>query len=206
MERHGICKNVGVCSRANKEQIITDDDAEFVCPECGEPLEPVKEDPKKPGGNGKKKPLLIGAAVIVLAAAGIGGGLLLSNGDSKSEKAEPEKVETNVADTVTTKVSEEPVKEEETDKKDAEETEVKADSKKSPEKGESKPAAKKTPKYSFATFDGTTMTFKQRHTIPGTSQVAEPGDKVTGVWENGEVNSVRWYHADGTASEVLTHE
>lgn len=206
MERHGICKNVGVCSRANKEQIITDDDAEFVCPECGEPLEPVKEDPKTPGGKGNKKPLLIGAAVIVLAAAGIGGGLLLSNGDSKSEKAEPEKVETNVADTVTTKVSEDPVKEEETEKKDAEKTEEKADSKKSPEKGESKPAAKKTPKYSFATFDGTTMTFKQRHTIPGTSQVAEPGDKVTGVWENGEVNSVRWYHADGTASEVLTHE
>lgn len=206
MERHGICKNVGVCSRANKEQIITDDDAEFVCPECGEPLEPVKEQPKTPGGSGKKKPLLIGAAVIVLAAAGIGGGLLLSNGDSKPEKVEPAKVETNVADTDTTKVSEEPVKEESAEKKEAEKTEEKADSKKATEKGESKPAAKKTPKYSFATFDGTTMTFKQRHTIPGTSQVAEPGDKVTGVWENGEVNSVRWYHADGTASEVLTHE
>lgn len=56
---------------------------------------------------------------------------------------------------------------------------------------------------SYATFDGTTMTFKKRHVIPGTDKVASPGDKVTGKWVNGEVNLVRWYH-DGT-SEPLTH-
>ena len=55
MERHGICRNVGVCSRANKEQIITDDDAEFVCPECGEPLQPVKPDVNNGKGGGKRK-------------------------------------------------------------------------------------------------------------------------------------------------------
>lgn len=56
---------------------------------------------------------------------------------------------------------------------------------------------------SYATFDGTTMTFKKRHVIPGTDKVANPGDRVTGKWVNGEVNLVRWYH-DGT-SEPLTH-
>jgi len=56
----------------------------------------------------------------------------------------------------------------------------------------------------YASFDGTTMTFKKRHVIPGTNQVANPGDKVTGKWVNGEVNLVRWYH-DGT-SETLTHK
>lgn len=59
---------------------------------------------------------------------------------------------------------------------------------------------------SYATFDGTTLTFKKAHLIPGTSQMAQPGDKVTGVWKDGEVNSVRWYHADGSPSEVLTHQ
>lgn len=56
----------------------------------------------------------------------------------------------------------------------------------------------------YATFDGTTMTFTKRHVIPGTNQTANPGDKVTGKWINGEVNLVRWYH-DGT-SEPLTHK
>lgn len=56
----------------------------------------------------------------------------------------------------------------------------------------------------YATFDGTTMTFTKRHIIPGTNQTANPGDKVTGKWVNGEVNLVRWYH-DGT-SETLTHK
>lgn len=58
----------------------------------------------------------------------------------------------------------------------------------------------------YATFDGTTLTFKKAHLIPGTSQMAQPGDRVTGVWKDGEVNSVRWYHADGSPSEVLTHQ
>lgn len=59
---------------------------------------------------------------------------------------------------------------------------------------------------SYATFDGTTLTFKKAHLIPGTSQMAQPGDRVTGVWKDCEVNSVRWYHADGSPSEVLTHQ
>lgn len=62
----------------------------------------------------------------------------------------------------------------------------------------------KKPWANYASFDGTTMTFKKRHVIPGTDQVANPGDKVTGKWVNGEVNLVRWYH-DGT-SETLTHK
>ena len=66
MERKGICKNVGVCSKANKVQIITDDDADFVCLECGEELQPYVED-KVPEKGKSKTPILIGVAVIVLA-------------------------------------------------------------------------------------------------------------------------------------------
>ena len=59
---------------------------------------------------------------------------------------------------------------------------------------------------SYATFDGRTLKFKVAHVIPGTSRVAQPGDEVTGVWKDNEVNSVRWYHADGTPSEPLNHD
>lgn len=45
MERRAMCKNVGVCSRANKVQIITDDDQELKCPECGEEMELVPTTP-----------------------------------------------------------------------------------------------------------------------------------------------------------------
>lgn len=59
---------------------------------------------------------------------------------------------------------------------------------------------------SYATFDGRTLKFKAAHVIPGTSRVAQPGDEVTGVWKDNEVNLVRWYHADGTPSEPLNHD
>ena len=59
---------------------------------------------------------------------------------------------------------------------------------------------------SYATFDGRTLKFKVAHVIPGTSRVAQPGDKVTGEWKDNEVNFVRWYHADGTPSEPLNHD
>lgn len=191
MERHGVCKNVGVCSRANKEQIITDDDADFVCPECGEPLQKVEENPVTQPTN--KKPIIIGAAAVLLAAC-IGGGVYMGFSGKEAKPVKPVITDTTKVDS--SKVS--------NDTKGKEEKKENPDKKKEP-KGK-KPAS--GPKrYSFASFDGTTMVFKTSHTIPGTSQVAEPGDKVTGVWDdNGEVNSVRWYHADGTASEVLTHE
>ena len=59
---------------------------------------------------------------------------------------------------------------------------------------------------SYATFDGRTLKFKVAHVIPGTSRVAQPGDKVSGEWKDNEVNFVRWYHADGTPSEPLNHD
>ena len=66
MERKGICKNVGACARANKVQVITDDDADFICPECGEKLEEYKEE--EPAKNKKSKlPMVIGCVVVAVA-------------------------------------------------------------------------------------------------------------------------------------------
>ena len=70
MERKGICNNVGVCTMAGKVQVITDDDAEFKCTECGEELEACKEDPIPIGPNPKKKWIVIALAILLLGGIG----------------------------------------------------------------------------------------------------------------------------------------
>lgn len=199
MERRAMCKNVGVCSRANKVQIITDDDQELKCPECGEEMElvPTTPPPPPPGNKWKK------IAIAAVAIAAIGGGAyfgLSSGGDNSKKTVAKDTVATQPADTI------KPVT------KDSVKAEPKVDEPK-PEVDKTKPEPKpetKTPKpkswSSYASFDGSTMTFKKAHRIPGTSRVAQPGDKVQGKWVDGEVNLVRWYHADGSPSETLTHE
>lgn len=72
MERKGICKNVGVCTLAGKVQVITDDDAEFKCTECGEELEEAKEEPIPVGPNPNRKWIFIALAIILLAVIGFG--------------------------------------------------------------------------------------------------------------------------------------
>lgn len=191
-----MCKNVGVCSRANKVQIITDDDQELKCPECGEEMElvPTTPPPPPPGNTWKK------IAIAAVAIAAIGGGAyfgLSSGGDNTKKTVAKDTVATQPADTVkpvtTDSVKAEPKVEE-----------PKPEPKPEPNPGPKPPTPK--PWSSYASFDGTTMTFKKAHRIPGTSRVAQPGDKVQGKWVDGEVNLVRWYHADGSQSETLTHE
>lgn len=191
-----MCKNVGVCSRANKVQIITDDDQELKCPECGEEMELVKPTtPPPPPGNKWKM-----IAIAAVAIAAIGGGAyfgLSSGGDNTKKTVAKDTVATQPTDTV----------------KPVTIDSVKAEPKVEEPKPEPKPEPNPGPKpptprpwSSYASFDGSTMTFKKAHRIPGTSRVAQPGDKVQGKWVDGEVNLVRWYHADGSPSETLTHE
>lgn len=196
MERRAMCKNVGVCSRANKVQIITDDDQELKCPECGEEMELVPTTPPPPPPGNKLK--MIAIAAVAIAAIGGGAYFGLSSGGDNSKKAvAKDTVATQPADTI------KPVT------KDSVKAEPKVEDPKPEPKPEPNPGPKPpTPKpwSSYASFDGTTMTFKKAHRIPGTSRVAQPGDKVQGKWVDGEVNLVRWYHADGSQSETLTHE
>lgn len=279
MERKAICKNVGVCSLANKVQVIIDDDAELICPECGEELELVKEDtiPTAEDDEKKRKRKRIAAicgGVVVLAGIGAGGYFMMSD-----KKTPPPPVEHSVKiskidagegwvvkSTELSKVSEKDtiwivaddnMAKEVADKgatlaitledststitpanlvltKDTVVTVTSADGKlskkyiialkkKAAEQenpvatgggdtqiGDPGPKVPPTPGpkpwASYATFDGTTMQFKKAHVIPGTNEMAQPGDRVTGVWVDGEVNSVRWFHADGTPSEHLTHK
>lgn len=77
MERKGKCNNVGVCTLAGKVQVITDDDAEFKCTECGEELEEVKDEQVIVEPPKNKKWIFILLAIILLAAIGFGIYLLL---------------------------------------------------------------------------------------------------------------------------------
>ena len=203
MERRAMCKNVGVCSRANKVQIITDDDQELKCPECGEEMELVTTPPPPPPSGNKLKMIAIAAVAI----AAIGGGAyfgLNSGGDNAKKPVAKDTVATQHADTIKP-VTKESVKAE----PKVNETKPEPKSEPKPETKTPKPETKTSkPKSwsSYASFDGSTMTFKKAHRIPGTSRVAQPGDKVQGKWVDGEVNLVRWYHADGSPSETLTHE
>lgn len=198
-----MCKNVGVCSRANKVQIITDDDQELKCPECGEEMElvPTTPPPPPPGNTWKK------IAIAAVAIAAIGGGAyfgLSSGGDNTKKAVAKDTVATQPADTVKS-VAKDSVKAEPTVNEPKPEVDkTKPEPKPEPNPGPKTPKPK--PWSSYASFDGTTMTFKKAHRIPGTSRVAQPGDKVQGKWVDGEVNLVRWYHADGSQSETLTHE
>lgn len=113
MERKGICKNVGVCTLAGKVQIITDDDAEMVCPECGEPLEPYKEEPLPEGPNPKKKLLMLIVAFLLLIGFGVGAYFLFAGSDKpKAISLDKEQITMKVGETIvlTPKVEPEGVK------------------------------------------------------------------------------------------------
>lgn len=214
--------NIMRCSKAKAKEIQEADKANFVCAECGKPLVECGGVPgpepevNKNGGKGKTgrggtvqkpynwKPIAIIAAAVIVIAAGIV--WFMNSGNGGNDEG------TGVPPTETTIVETPPAEEPNPIDKATEDSIAKAkeDSIKKAVEDSLKKIKKKGPGpkpwASYATFDGTTMTFTRTHTIPGTSRVAKPGDRVQGVWKNGEVNSVRWYHADGSPSEHLTHE
>lgn len=210
----GRCVNIMRCSKAKNKEIQEADKSNFVCAECGKPLVEVTGGTGGNGhtttvhggttGGGVNKKVLYGAGAVILAAC-IGGGAYFATSGGSTDKT-PGGVDSTL---IQKRDSIEQARKDsiEKAKQDSIEKAKKEEGKDKHPGGETTPKPKGPKHYSFATFDGTTMVFKTSHVIPGTSQVAEPGDKVTGVWdENGEVNSVRWYHADGSASETLTHE
>ena len=77
MKKRVKCENVGPCTRANKVFEIDDENQQMVCPECGEPLVEVKDEPVKDDGddNQKKKgkaAIAIIAVLVLLCGGGLG--------------------------------------------------------------------------------------------------------------------------------------
>lgn len=78
MKRYGKCNNVGACSKAGKNPPIIqciDDDAEFKCIECEEPLTLVENaTTHHTGGDNKSTKQAITILIIVAIIGAIGGG------------------------------------------------------------------------------------------------------------------------------------
>ena len=94
MEKKCKCNNIGACTRAGKVFVFKDEDAEFVCPECGEPLEEVKdvdtsleEATNQLKTKKKKNAIVLGLCSIGVVAALIGGIIWFTGGEE--EKALP---------------------------------------------------------------------------------------------------------------------
>ncbi len=100
MERVGKCKNFGPCGMANsqRQQVITDDEAEFVCAECGTELEKVELCGTDPGGKNRPGRVKIVVAIGVLVLIGLGLVYWLNGGEA-SETAE-ERQAIGAADTL----------------------------------------------------------------------------------------------------------
>ena len=92
MERKGICRNVGACSMANKVQIITDDDAEFICQECQSELEPVKENLDGDDDETKKKKRKRIISIVTICALVVAVGVCIYALTRKTGGGEPPKV------------------------------------------------------------------------------------------------------------------
>lgn len=216
MERKGICKNVGVCSKANKVQIITDDDADFVCPECGEELQPYKEvvAPKKK--NSPKLPLII---VGVIGALAIISGCIFAFSGSSNDETQPVATDTipaiDAAEVVTEVKPDTVVK---TDTVVVRDTIVQNNTITTSEKVSTKTVVNTTASkansgtlhmgyadYSGATKNGKAhgqgrMTFTSSHVIDSRDtkgRVADAGDYVIGEWNEGKLIQGRWYGSDG---------
>lgn len=223
MERKGICKNVGICASVGKVQVITDDEAEFVCPECGEPLEPYKEGTKKTSSSDSGKKLAFGIiAGIVIVLAIIGGIIAFGGRGEVTPNQEPVAVapvdsdsiraaqlaEKQLADQKRVQDSLQAVAdslahvaEESTNAQKQEAPAAKPTTAPAP-----KPAASGSKNLGYATFKGTwpndvngRMVFNSSHVIDSRDpkgRVAEPGDYVIGEWSDGHLVQGIWYGAD----------
>lgn len=214
MERKGICKNVGVCSKANKVQIITDDDAEFVCPECGEELQPYVEERKEPKKK-NNKPIVLGAAAVAVIAAVAGGIAAFSGGSEEPVEETPVDTPEIVAvdpDTVV-EVKTDTVVKVDTVVVEKEVEKVKVVEKPAPKT----PAASSgTLRLSYGTYTGamkggyphgqgklTYSASRQINRNDAKARTAEPGDYVIGEFFNGFVVYGKHYDSAGNLKGSL---
>ena len=209
MERKGICKNVGVCTLAGKVQVITDDDAEFKCTECGEELEEVKEEPIPTGPNPNRKWIFIVLSIFLLTAIGIG--IYSFFGNSKEPtptKPKHQEQTIKVSETLDTTAAAKP----KDTKKD--ETEDKTKHEETKEQTQKLPVNQPVVRAEIEKY-GTYAGARKNGLPDGTGKVsftkpyqlnaeytAQPGEYIQGIFENGKPSFVTYYQKDGTVTKI----
>ena len=204
--RYGICLNDSCSKCKGKEVQEIPARKDFVCAECGKPLRECPPPRSWWDKNGKK---VIGGVIVALLAAGGGAFALLGGGEEKTAP-EPEVV---VLDSVAPQ-SEVPVEE----PKEEEKTATPA-VKETPKKVAPKPAHMPGERYK-GTLDlgygkyagdivdgkpdgaGVLTYTKQQKVVNTKDVVAEPGERIEGVFENGKPSFVTLYKKDGNTVKV----
>lgn len=199
--RYGICLNDNCSKCKTKEVQEIPARKDFVCAECGKPL---RECPPPPPPMDWKK-IIIGVVLVLL----VGGGAafaLLGGGDEKVP-TEPEVVK------IDSMAQEKPDTVPAVTEKSAPKPEVKTEPKKTqsgPKPGE---RYKGTLNLSYGKYVGDivdgkpdgagVLTYTQTQKVVSTKDVvAEPGERIEGVFEHGKASFVTLYKKDGNAVKV----
>ena len=203
--RYGICLNDSCSKCKTKEVQEIPARKDFICAECGKPL---RECPPPPPPVNLTK--IIGGVVVALLAGGGAAFALLGGGDEKTAP-EPEVV---VIDTVPAQKPEVPA-EEVQEKKEPAAPAVKEAPKKVAKKPAHMPGERYKGtldlgygKYAGDIVDGQpdgagVLTYtKQQKVVPTKDVVAEPGERIEGVFENGKASFVTLYKKDGNTVKV----
>ncbi|MBQ8274466.1 MAG: hypothetical protein IJZ11_08095 [Bacteroidaceae bacterium] len=203
--RYGICLNDSCSKCKTKEVQEIPARKDFVCAECGKPL---RECPPPPPPVNLKK--IIGGVVVALLIGGGAAFALLGGGEEKTAP-EPEVV---VIDTVPAQKPEVPV-EEAKEKKEPAAPAVKDTPKKVAPKPAHMPGERYKGtldlgygKYAGDIVDGKpdgagVLTYTKQQKVVSTKDViAEPGERIEGVFENGKASFVTLYKKDGNTVKV----
>lgn len=203
--RYGICLNDSCSKCKTKEVQEIPARKDFVCAECGKPL---RECPPPPPPVNLKK--IIGGVVVALLIGGGAAFALLGGGEEKTA-SKPEVV---VLDSVAPQKPEVPAEETKEEEKPA--TPAVKDT---PKKVAPKPAHMPGERYK-GTLDlgygkyagdivdgqpdgaGVLTYTKQQRVVPTKDVVAEPGERIEGVFENGKPTFVTLYKKDGNTVKV----
>lgn len=212
MAKKGKCINIE-CSNYKK---IIDVEAgdEFVCPECGQPLEVVEGDGGggKDSGSDKKKLAIIIAAAVVVIGGGVGAYFGLSGKEEPKTPVEApvlsQPVDSTARDTAAVA---EPVKEEPAAPVPADEPKIEKE-----KKPKTQPEVKNghgTVNLGYGRYTGELkngqphgygkITYTQQHKIVSSKDfVANPGDTFEGEFREGRISGIGFWTHDGNQTAV----
>ena len=198
--RYGICLNDSCSKCKTKEVQEVPARKDFICAECGKPLRECPPPRSWWDKNGKK---VIGGVIAALLAGGGAAFALLGGGEEKTAP-EPEVV---VTDTVP---AQKPKEEEKPAAPAVKDTPKKVAPKPAHMPGERYKGTLELGygKYAGDIVDGKpdgagVLTYtKQQKVVSTKDVVAEPGERIEGVFENGKASFVTLYKKDGNTVKV----
>lgn len=216
MERVGKCKNFGPCGLANsqRQQIVTDDEAEFVCAECGAELEKVELCGAASGGKNhpERVKIVIAIVAVLLISMGIIYWMNVRNSPGVAQEQKLAETDDSIQDNDEVYTEESGVAAGEGEEGEEEETyAVALDS-----------ADVKTLNgvgsvaLSFGVYKGEvregrphgvgTLYYRKDHRISkydGQERRAEPGDYIVGEFSKGELVQGKWFNVEKKQKGVI---